>query len=172
LVVGDGLTNGVDQGPLITESAANRVENLVSEAARFGGKVACGGNRLPLGPNFFAPTILMDIPASARVLREEIFGPVISLVPFQREPDVVAAANDTMARLAAYVYTSNLDRAWRMIDALDFGVVGVNDPRPVTAEAPFGGSGDSGLGREGGVEGLLDFAEPKLVGIRFGSANA
>jgi acyl-CoA reductase-like NAD-dependent aldehyde dehydrogenase len=171
LPVGDGFTAGIEQGPLITADAASRVDKWVHEAIADGAQALCGAKRSDLGPNFYPPTVLSSIPASARVLNDEVFGPVLSMVPFEDESDVVAKANATQTRLAGYAYTSNLDRGWRMAKALDFGVVGINDPRPLTCEAPFGGNGMSGIGREGGQQGILDFLDVRLISFKSTSSQ-
>jgi succinate-semialdehyde dehydrogenase/glutarate-semialdehyde dehydrogenase len=166
LPVGDGFVSGVEQGPLITSRAAERVDELVCEALATGASAVCGAKRSELGVNYYPPTILKSATPTARIANEEIFGPVISLTPFQKEADVVAAANATPNRLAAYAYTTNLGRGWRMAQELEFGVVGINDPRPITCEAPFGGNCLAGIGREGGRSGILDYLDSRLIGFR------
>jgi succinate-semialdehyde dehydrogenase / glutarate-semialdehyde dehydrogenase len=166
LPIGNGFTTGVEQGPLITSQAVNRVDQLVQEARGQGAKVLCGGQRLELGPNFYPPTILSNVTRDMRMANEEIFGPVMPLASFETEEEVVLLANNTQQRLSAYAYTQNFDRALRLSRELDFGVVGLNDPRPITCEAPFGGNRLGGIGREGGREGLLDFMDARLVGFR------
>jgi succinate-semialdehyde dehydrogenase/glutarate-semialdehyde dehydrogenase len=166
LAMGDGFSDGIEQGPLITAGAAARVDSLVQEALAEGAKPICGAQKSQLGPNFYPPTILTNTSPQARLLTDETFGPVLPLIPFDSEAEVVAAANQTEYRLAAYAYTTNLNRAWRLSRDLDFGVVGLNDPRPLSCEAPFGGVGQSGIGREGGREGIMDFLESRLIGMR------
>jgi succinate-semialdehyde dehydrogenase/glutarate-semialdehyde dehydrogenase len=166
LSMGDGFTESVEQGPLISSDAATRVDALVQEALAAGAKPICGAQKSQLGPNFYPPTILTNTAPQSRLLTDEIFGPVLPLIPFDSEAEVIAAANNTEDRLAAYAYTTNLNRAWRLSRDLDFGVVGLNDPRPLSCEAPFGGVSQSGLGREGGREGIMDFLESRLIGMR------
>jgi succinate-semialdehyde dehydrogenase/glutarate-semialdehyde dehydrogenase len=166
LPVGDGFNAGIEQGPLITSNAAERVDELVRDALATGASALCGGQRSPLGANYYPPTILKSAAPTSRIATEEIFGPVISLTPFKTEAEVVAAANATPNRLAAYAYTTNLGRGWRMAQELEFGVVGINDPRPITCEAPFGGNCLAGIGREGGRSGLLDYLDSRLIGFR------
>ena len=169
LRVGNGLDPEVEMGPMIHREAVERVAVLVNEAVAHGALLLCGGTPEPPGPRgcFFPPTLLAKVHPSMRMTCEEVFGPVIPLIEFEREDEVVALANDTPYRLAAYFYTANIGRAHRVADRLNFGVVGINDPRPVTAEAPFGGIAQSGLGREGGSEGLMEFLDCKLIGTRF-----
>lgn len=166
LLVGDGFCAGVEQGPLITPEAVQRVDALVQQARTGGARLLCGGRLPELGPNFYAPTVLEDVAADARIVHEEIFGPVLPLFPFEDETAVVRAANATASRLAAYAYTTDLNRAWRLSRALEFGVVGLNDPRPVSCETPFGGADQGGIGREGGSEGMHEFLESRLIGLR------
>jgi succinate-semialdehyde dehydrogenase/glutarate-semialdehyde dehydrogenase len=166
LIIGDGFDSGTEQGPLISSEAADRVDGLVQEAIADGANAICGGKRSTLGPNFYPPTILTSLSSKSRLLAEEVFGPVLPLIPFHTDDEVIVAANATEHRLAAYAYTTNLRRADRLARELEFGVVGLNDPRPITCEAPFGGIRFSGLGREGGREGLLEFMDSKLIGMR------
>jgi succinate-semialdehyde dehydrogenase/glutarate-semialdehyde dehydrogenase len=168
--VGRGREPDTTMGPLISADAARKVSGLVEEARAEGARVVCGGGPPPgLGGSFYAPTLLEGVTPAMRVAREEVFGPVLSVLTFDGEEEAVRLANDTPYGLAAYVYTSDLERAQRCAEALRAGVVGINDPRPITPEAPFGGVGLSGVGREGGSEGLLEFLEAKLVGIRLGT---
>lgn len=115
---------------------------------------------------FYQPTVMTNVTAHSRVAKEEIFGTVLPVMCFESDDEAIAMANSTDARLAAYAYTLNVTRAANLSNALAFGVVGINDPRPVTWEAPFGGAGISGIGREGGREGMMDFLEPRTVGYR------
>ena len=114
---------------------------------------------------FFAPTVLTDVTADMDIYRQETFGPLAPIVEFEDEADVIRMANDTTYGLASYVYTNNLSRAWRVAEALKFGMVGINDINPTSAAAPFGGVKESGLGREGASEGLLEYLDLKLVGL-------
>lgn len=166
LPVGDGFTVQVEQGPLITSQAADRVDELVRDALASGAAALCGAKRSELGPNFYPPTVLNSAPPTCRMVKEEIFGPVISLMSFKTEAEAIALANVTPHRLAAYAYSTNLERGWRMAKELDFGVVGINDPRPITCEAPFGGNCQAGIGREGGRSGLLEYLDSRLIGFR------
>jgi succinate-semialdehyde dehydrogenase/glutarate-semialdehyde dehydrogenase len=163
--VGSGFDPAVQMGPLIHAEAASRVDRLVSEAVAGGAIVHCGGE-YQNGSAFYPPTVISNVNTDMRLVREEIFGPVLPILRFDSEEEVLRQANQTPFRLAAYFYTQNLQRAERMAAELDFGVVGINDPRPITCEAPFGGIAQGGLGREGGSEGLHDFLECKLVGLK------
>lgn len=163
LRAGSGLEAGVTQGPLIDEAAVNHVESLVRDAVEKGAKVLTGGKRHRLGGLFYEPTVLTDVTPAMRVFREEIFGPVAPVVGFASEKEAVALANDTEVGLASYVFTRDLGRTWRMSEALEFGMVGVNEVLLAMAEAPFGGVKESGMGREGGVEGLMDYMDTKLI---------
>jgi succinate-semialdehyde dehydrogenase/glutarate-semialdehyde dehydrogenase len=165
--LGHGRDPETTMGPLISAEAARRVAALVEEACVQGARLICGG--LPprdLGERFYPPTLLDDVAPSMRVACEEVFGPVLSVLAFDGEEEAIRLANDTPYGLAAYVYTSDLDRAQRCAESLRAGVVGINDPRPITPEAPFGGVGLSGIGREGGTEGLLEFLDARLIGVR------
>jgi succinate-semialdehyde dehydrogenase/glutarate-semialdehyde dehydrogenase len=166
LQVGDGFSKGVELGPLITSQAADRIDDLVRDALTTGARALCGAKRSALGANYYPPTVLESASPNSRLATEEIFGPVISLATFQSDAEVVAAANATPNRLAAFAYTSDLGRGWRMARELDFGVVGINDPRPITCEAPFGGICLAGIGHEGGRQGLLDYLDLRLIGFR------
>jgi succinate-semialdehyde dehydrogenase/glutarate-semialdehyde dehydrogenase len=165
--LGHGRDPETTMGPLISAEAARRVAALVDEARAQGARLVCGGVPAPgLGEHFYPPTLLDDVTPSMRIAREEIFGPVLPVLAFDGEEEAIRAANDTLYGLAAYVYTSDLDRAHRCAENLRAGVVGINDPRPITPEAPFGGVGLSGMGREGGIEGLLEFLDARLIGVR------
>jgi succinate-semialdehyde dehydrogenase/glutarate-semialdehyde dehydrogenase len=167
--VGNGFTDGVAVGPLIDEAARERMEQQVSDAVDKGAKVVTGGSRLVDDEHangyFFAPTVLTDVTADMDIYRQETFGPLAPIVEFEDEADVIRMANDTTYGLASYVYTNNLSRAWRVAEALKFGMVGINDINPTSAAAPFGGVKESGLGREGASEGLLEYLDLKLVGL-------
>ncbi len=164
LQMGDGFADGVDQGPLITAEAADRVDDLVKQAISVGARLHCGGKKSDLGPNFYPPTVLSEVPPEARLLAEEIFGPVLPVVSFTSEEQAVALANQTEFRLAAYAYTSNQNRASRLARTLKFGVVGLNKSGFVSCEAPFGGVCQSGIGHEGAREGILNYMESRLIG--------
>lgn len=165
LRVGPPRDPATDVGPLIDEAQCHRVEALVRDAVRAGAQVRCGGARLRGPGTFFAPTVLTDVPAGAAICREEIFGPVAPVFTFTSEQDAVAMANDTSMGLAAYVFTGDLNRARRVAGGLRTGMVGVNRGVVSTAGAPFGGVNQSGLGREGGPEGLEAYLETKYVAL-------
>ena len=166
---GNGFVDGVSIGPLIDGDAMDRMERQVADAVAKGATVETGGVRLT-GDGvdkgyFFAPTVLTGVTRDMTIYREETFGPIAPVVVFDDEDEVIAMANDTEYGLASYVYTQNLGRALRTAEALRFGMVGINDINPTSAAAPFGGMKQSGLGREGAREGLLEYLETKLVGI-------
>ena len=163
LVVGAGLEGPTDQGPLIDARAVAKAQAHVADAQERGGRVLTGGQ--PLEGQFFAPTVIVDVPSDALLCREETFGPVAGLVRFETEEQAVAMANDTDAGLAAYVFTSDLARSWRVPEALEYGMVGLNTGLISTEVAPFGGVKESGLGREGSSLGMDDYLETKLVCI-------
>lgn len=170
LRVGRGDAPGVDVGPLIGEAALARAEAHVADAVAGGGRVVCGGHRLPGPGHFFAPTLIAGARRDALVAREETFGPVIPLWSFADEAEALRLANGTPYGLAAYLYTRDLSRAIRVTEGLEYGIVGVNDPGPTVVQAPFGGVKESGMGREGGYEGVLGFLETKYVSIGVTSA--
>ncbi|MEE3107207.1 MAG: NAD-dependent succinate-semialdehyde dehydrogenase, partial [Pseudomonadota bacterium] len=169
MVAGDGLTEGVTIGPLVNEAAVSKVANQVDDARAKGAEVVCGGGRLTdngLDKGFFyAPTVLSGITPKMTIYREETFGPIAAIIPFDDDQEALAMANDTHYGLAAYVYTRDISRAMRMFEGLDFGIVGINDINPSAAAAPFGGIKDSGLGREGAREGIAEYLETKLGGF-------
>ena len=160
---GDGLAGVTDQGPLISLAALEKVERHVADALAGGARVLTGAQRLPQGELFYAPTVLADVPANALINREETFGPVAGLVRFSTEPEVLALANASRSGLAAYVFTRDAGRTWRMSEGLEAGMVGVNTGLISTEVAPFGGIKESGLGREGSRYGLEEFLEAKTV---------
>lgn len=161
MTVGNGAEPDTVIGPMITEQAAQKVAGLVEDAVAKGAKVALGGGLHALGGSFFEPTILTDVTSDMRLVHEEIFGPVAPLIRFETEEEVIAAANDTNYGLAAYFYTRDLGRVWRVQEALEYGIVGVNEGIISTEVAPFGGVKESGLGREGSKYGIEDFIEIK-----------
>ncbi|WP_026607193.1 NAD-dependent succinate-semialdehyde dehydrogenase [Methylocapsa acidiphila] len=165
LKVGAAFEPGTQQGPLITPEAVAKVESLVNDAVDKGAKLRLGGARHARGGNFFEPTVLADVPADARLLTEEIFGPVAALVRFETETEVIGLANASEAGLAAYFYTKDLARAFRVARAIEAGIVGVNQAVISTVEAPFGGVKQSGLGREGARHGIDEYLEVKAVHI-------
>jgi succinate-semialdehyde dehydrogenase/glutarate-semialdehyde dehydrogenase len=163
LRVGDGLQGVTEQGPLIDEKAVAKVEEHIADAVKKGASVAIGGKRHALGGTFFEPTILTGVTAAMMVAREETFGPVAPLFKFKTEADAIAMANDTEFGLAAYLYTRDLARSWRVSEALEYGIVGLNTGIISTEVAPFGGVKESGMGREGSKYGILDYTEIKYV---------
>lgn len=163
LPVGDGFDEGVVFGPLIDDAAVNKVIEHISDATSKGANVLAGGERHELGGTFFQPTILTDVTSDMAVATEETFGPVAPLFRFTKEAEVVAAANATEFGLASYFYSRDLARVWRVGEALDYGMVGVNTGLVSTVEAPFGGVKLSGLGREGSHYGLDEFFELKYL---------
>ena len=163
LKVGDGFEAGVSQGPLINDAAIAKVERLVADAVSKGAKVVTGGKRHELGGTFYTPTILIDVTNDMACANEEIFGPVAPLYRFTDEADVIHKANDTPFGLAAYFYARDIGRVWRVAEALEYGIVGINEGIISTEVAPFGGIKESGLGREGGAYGIEDFLEVKYL---------
>jgi succinate-semialdehyde dehydrogenase/glutarate-semialdehyde dehydrogenase len=170
LTVGRGVEDGVAVGPLIDEDQRGKVRDLVEDALAKGARCVAGGpDAIPDGPGtFFPPTVLGDVPAGARLLREEIFGPVAPIATFATEQEALAAANATEHGLVAYVYTRDLDRALRVIEGLETGMVGLNQGMVSNAAAPFGGVKQSGFGREGGAEGIDEYLSIKYAAIRAG----
>jgi succinate-semialdehyde dehydrogenase/glutarate-semialdehyde dehydrogenase len=165
LKVGRGTEPGVEVGPLIDARQRDKVVELVGDAVARGARPIIGG-RPQDGPGYFyEPTVLGEVPAGARLLQEEIFGPVAPIVPFSSEAEAVDAANDTEYGLVAYAYTRDLDRAFRVAEALQTGMVGLNQGMVSNAAAPFGGVKQSGIGREGGVEGLDAYLETRYVAL-------
>jgi succinate-semialdehyde dehydrogenase/glutarate-semialdehyde dehydrogenase len=165
LKVGRGTEPGVDVGPLIDDRQRAIVEELVQDAVARGAKLLTGGERLPGPGYFFAPTVLAEVPVDARALREEIFGPVAPLTTFSTEEQAVSAANATEYGLVAYLYTRDLARTFRVAEAIDAGMVGVNQGIVSNPAAPFGGVKQSGFGREGGFEGIGEYLETKYVAL-------
>lgn len=165
LKIGSGLDDGVQQGPLIDEKAVEKVEELVADAKSKGGRVVAGGKRHALGGSFYEPTVIADATTKMRFMKEEIFGPVAPVFKFETEEEAVQLANDTEYGLACYFYTGDLGRAFRVMEGLKYGMVGVNEGLITTVEAPFGGVKESGLGREGGHQGIEDYLDTKYVCI-------
>ncbi|CAA9546397.1 MAG: Succinate-semialdehyde dehydrogenase [NAD(P)+] [uncultured Thermoleophilia bacterium] len=163
--VGRGTEDGVEVGPLIDEDQRDKVSELVDDATHRGASVVVGGRRRDGRGYFYEPTVLTDVPDDARLLDEEIFGPVAPVATFDDEEAAVAAANDTEYGLVAYVYTSDLKRAMRVCEALDTGMVGLNQGMVSNPAAPFGGVKASGFGREGGREGIAEYLETKYVAM-------
>ncbi|MFB9978243.1 NAD-dependent succinate-semialdehyde dehydrogenase [Mesorhizobium kowhaii] len=165
LKVGSGLEDGVQQGPLIDEKAVEKVEELIADATAKGGKIVAGGKRHALGGSFFQPTVIANATPKMRFMKEEIFGPVAPVFKFESEEEAIALANDTEFGLACYFYTGDLGRAFRVMEGLKYGMVGVNEGLITTPEAPFGGVKESGLGKEGGHQGIEDYLDTKYVCI-------
>ncbi len=163
LRVGPGAARGVAQGPLINARAVEKVERLIAEATAKGARVVLGGRRHALGGTFFEPTILADVTADMACVREEIFGPVAALMRFDDEAEAIAMANDTPYGLAGYFYSRDVGRVWRVAEALEYGIVGVNEGIISTEVAPFGGMKESGIGREGSKYGIDEFVEVKYI---------
>lgn len=163
LTVGNGLEAGITQGPLITQEAVAKVEAHVADAITKGGRLLIGGKRHALGGTYFEPTLIAGANASMRLAHEETFGPVAAVFPFKDEKDIIAQANDTIYGLAAYFYARDLGRVWRVAEALEYGMVGVNTGLVATELAPFGGVKQSGFGREGSKFGLEEFTEIKYI---------
>jgi succinate-semialdehyde dehydrogenase/glutarate-semialdehyde dehydrogenase len=165
LRVGDGLAGETEQGPLIDAAALKKVEEHVADATGKGARLATGGKRHALGGTFFEPTVLTGVTPAMMVAREETFGPVAPLFAFDTEKQAIAMANDTEFGLAAYLYTRDLARSWRVAEALEYGIVGLNTGLISTEVAPFGGVKESGTGREGSKYGILDYTEIKYLCI-------
>ena len=163
LKVGNGLEDGVQQGPLIDERAVEKVEEHITDAAARGASVIAGGGRHPLGRTFFQPTVLTGVDARMLVAREETFGPLAPLFRFRDEEEAVRMANDTEYGLAAYFYSRDVGRIWRVSEALEYGIVGINEGIISNEVAPFGGVKESGIGREGSRYGIDDFVEIKYL---------
>jgi len=163
LHVGNGLDTGVEQGPLVNAAAVVKVERHIEAALAQGARLVCGGARHAQGGGFFQPTVIANVSAEMQISRAEIFGPIAPVIRFDTEAEAIRLANETEYGLAAYFYTRDLARAWRMGEALEYGMVGVNAGVISTEVAPFGGIKQSGLGREGGVEGIDAFLETKYL---------
>ncbi len=163
--LGRGTEEGVDVGPLIDSDQRDKVAELVSDAVEKGATCVVGGSARDGAGYFFEPTVLADVPDSARVLSEEIFGPVAPVKGFGSEQEAIAAANDTEYGLVAYVYTSDIKRAFRVCEGLETGMIGLNQGMVSNAGAPFGGVKQSGVGREGGNEGIDEYLETKYVAV-------
>jgi succinate-semialdehyde dehydrogenase/glutarate-semialdehyde dehydrogenase len=165
LKMGNGLDDGVALGPLVNAEGRDKVVELVEDAVSKGAKILTGGKR-PDGAGFFYPaTVLSNVPANAKMLNEEIFGPVASLQTFKDEAEVIKRANDTEYGLVAYLYTKDLGRGMRVSEKLDFGMIGLNRGLVSDPAAPFGGMKQSGIGREGAHEGLKEFLETQYISV-------
>src|SRR5205085_6129196 len=163
--IGRGTEDGVQVGPLIDQAQRDKVSELVEDAVGRGAHALVGGHSRDGAGYFYDPTVLSDVPDDARLLHEEIFGPVAPVKGFASEEEAIAAANATEFGLVAYVYTSDLKRAFRVIEGLQTGMVGLNQGMVSNASAPFGGVKQSGVGREGGREGIEEYLETKYVAM-------
>jgi succinate-semialdehyde dehydrogenase / glutarate-semialdehyde dehydrogenase len=161
--VGDGTEQGVTQGPLINMEAVDKVEKHIADALKHGAKIITGGKRHSLGGTFFEPTVLANVAPDALVSHEETFGPLAPVFRFKDEADVIAMCNNSPFGLASYFYSRDLGRVWRVAEALESGMVGVNTGLITTEVAPFGGVKESGLGREGSHHGMEEYVEIKYV---------
>jgi succinate-semialdehyde dehydrogenase/glutarate-semialdehyde dehydrogenase len=169
LKVGNGLEPGIQMGPLFDARQVAATEAFIADAVDHGARVLCGGRRLT-GVQyergwFFEPTVLDRVTADMRLMREEVFGPILPLIPFTSEEEVIAAANATAYGLAAYLLTGDLGTSIRVTEALEYGVIGLNDTVPTVPHAPFGGWKESGVGREGGIEGIQAYMETKYISL-------
>lgn len=163
LAVGDGAQDGTQQGPLIDDSAVNKVEEMIADAVEKGGTIAQGGSRHSLGGTFFEPTVITGATQSMSFATNEIFGPLSAVFKFDTEKEAIDAANATEFGLAAYAYTKDLGRTFRLNEDLQYGLIGINSGLITTVEAPFGGLKESGMGKEGGSQGLDDYLETKYM---------
>ena len=163
LKVGDGLKGETHQGPLIDMAAVEKVEDHVKDAVDKGARVVAGGQRHELGGTFYEPTILADVTQDMKVAREETFGPVAPLFRFKDDEEVIRLANDTEFGLAAYFYSRDIGRVWKTAEALEYGIIGINEGIISTEVAPFGGMKESGIGREGSKYGIDEFVEIKYL---------
>lgn len=163
LKVGAGTEDGVEQGPLIDHKAVAKTEEFVADAKAKGGKVVLGGSPIKGAGSFFEPTVIANAKPDMMFMKEEIFGPVAPIFKFETEEEAIKLANDTEFGLAAYFYTGDLGRAFRVMEGLKYGMVGVNEGLITTVEAPFGGVKESGLGKEGGHQGIEDYLDAKYV---------
>jgi succinate-semialdehyde dehydrogenase/glutarate-semialdehyde dehydrogenase len=170
LVVGDGRESGVTIGPLIDGDAVNKVESQVQDAKEKGAEVLVGGKRLDDGQyekgHFFEPTLLVNATDEMKISHEETFGPVAPIFSFKTEEEAIERANNSEYGLASYIFTKDASRIVRVSEALDYGIVGINDPMPTVAQAPFGGVKESGIGREGGRQGIEDYLEYKFLSFQ------
>mgnify|MGYP000686938671 FL=1 len=163
LKVGNGLEEGVNQGPLISQNAVKKVQQHIDDAVNHGGEIVCGGSLYKAGGTLFEPTIIANATTTMKVATEETFGPLAPIFKFNTEEEALAMANDTEFGLASYFYTNDMGRIWRFSEALEYGIVGVNEGIISTELAPFGGVKESGLGREGSHFGIDEFLEIKYI---------
>ena len=166
--VGDGFGEGVTQGPLIDANAVEKVQEHIADATAHGAKVIVGGKHHALGGTFFEPTVVRDVTKSMRFATEETFGPVAPLFRFETEQEVIEQANDTIFGLAAYFFTRDYARVWRVSEALEYGIVGINTGLISNEVGPFGGVKQSGLGREGSKYGIEEYLEIKYLCLDLG----
>lgn len=170
LKVGNGLEEGITIGPLIDQDAVAKAESHVNDAVEKGAEVSVGGKKLTEGEyangNFFEPTLLKNADHSMIISHEETFGPVVPVFKFSTEEEAITRANSSQYGLASYIFTRDISRMYRVSEALEYGIVGINDPLPTVAQAPFGGVKESGVGREGGRQGIEDFLEYKYLSIQ------
>jgi succinate-semialdehyde dehydrogenase/glutarate-semialdehyde dehydrogenase len=167
LTVGNGFDEGVSLGPLIDSSARFKVEELVADAVAHGAEIVCGGRGHKLGGNFYEPTILTGCTRTMRLFREEIFGPVAPVLSFGSDEEAIAMANDTDVGLASYFYSRDIGRIWKTASALQCGMVGINTGQISNAMAPFGGTKESGMGREGSKYGIEEYLTIKYLCLAF-----
>jgi succinate-semialdehyde dehydrogenase/glutarate-semialdehyde dehydrogenase len=165
MTLGRGTDDGVDVGPLVDKATRDKVAELVDDATSRGARVLTGGSTRDEPGWWYEPTVLVDVPPGARLLREEIFGPVAPIVAFSTDDEAIAAANDTEYGLVAYAFTRDLDRALKIAESLETGMVGLNQGLVSNPAAPFGGVKESGFGREGGHEGINEYLDVKYVAI-------
>ena len=161
--VGDGFDEGIELGPLIDLAAVEKVESHIMDAVGKGAMVAAGGSRHALGGTFFQPTVLTNVKVNMAVANEETFGPVAPLFRFHSDEEAIQMANDTEFGLAAYLYSRDIGRIWRVSEAIEYGIVGINTGIISTESAPFGGMKESGIGREGSKYGLEEYVEMKYL---------
>ncbi|OZU87195.1 succinate-semialdehyde dehydrogenase (NADP(+)) [Virgibacillus indicus] len=170
LIIGDGLNEETKVGPLVDQQALEKVEQQVRDAVDKGAAVLTGGGKLADAEyskgNFFAPTVLKDINEDMRIYEEETFGPIAPIISFENEEELLSRVNNTRYGLASYLYTNDLSRTLRLMEGMDYGMVGVNDSLPFTVQAPFGGVKESGMGKEGGYQGINEYLEETMVSIR------
>ena len=163
LQVGNGMDEGVTQGPMINQDSIDKVKEHIADALSKGGNLICGGASHSLGGSFFTPTIIGNATTDMKVAKEETFGPLAPIFKFKDEAQAIAMANDTEFGLAAYFYTRDIGRVWRVGEGLEYGIVGINEGIISTEVAPFGGVKESGIGREGSHYGIEDFLEIKYM---------
>jgi succinate-semialdehyde dehydrogenase/glutarate-semialdehyde dehydrogenase len=169
LKLGSGLEAGVEIGPLVNEQGLKQALAHIQDAVDKGAKVLCGGKRWGTRGFFLEPTVLSEVPSNACCMSEETFAPIAPLARFDTEAEAIEGANDSEYGLSAYAFTTNLDRAFRLMEKLEAGMIGINDGVPTSSNAPFGGVKQSGWGRELGTEGLDEFLEVKHISLSLGA---